>query len=268
MKNFIFGIAMVAFAAIANAQVGPSQAPTTITAGSGVSISPASPCHGKCTISATGSGGSVTNMSVVHANGFNGSVATSTTTPAVTITTDVTGITKGNGTALSAATAGTDYLTPSGSGSALTGITAGQVSGLAASATTDTTNAGNISTGTLAGARLPALLGQICETWDSNYTVIANTFEFPIPWATYTVTGMSYATGGTTTPSFVASAYINGSGITSLTSKTVNSSSNTNVSATGANTGVVNDQITIIVTSPSGSPAQAYVCLQVTHSQP
>lgn len=45
-------------------------------------------------------------------------------------TTAVTGILKGNGTTVSAATAGTDYLTPSGNGSALTGITESQVSGL------------------------------------------------------------------------------------------------------------------------------------------
>lgn len=54
--------------------------------------------------------GTVTSASVVNANGFNGSVATSTSTPAITISTTVTGITKGNGTALSAATANTDYL--------------------------------------------------------------------------------------------------------------------------------------------------------------
>jgi len=53
--------------------------------------------------------GTVTGVSVVTANGFAGTVATSTTTPAITLTTTVTGILKGNGTAISAATAGTDY---------------------------------------------------------------------------------------------------------------------------------------------------------------
>ena len=38
---------------------------------------------------------------------------------------------KGNGTTISAATAGTDYLTPSGNGASLTGLTVGQVSGAA-----------------------------------------------------------------------------------------------------------------------------------------
>lgn len=56
-------------------------------------------------VSATGSGsGSVTTVSVVTANGFAGTVATATTTPAITITTTITGILQGNGTAISAAT--------------------------------------------------------------------------------------------------------------------------------------------------------------------
>lgn len=53
--------------------------------------------------------GTVTSVSVVTANGFGGTVATPTTTPAITITTGVTGILKGNGTGVSAAVLGTDY---------------------------------------------------------------------------------------------------------------------------------------------------------------
>jgi hypothetical protein len=59
----------------------------------------------------TGSG-TVTSVSVTSANGFAGTVATSTTTPAITISTSITGILKGNATAISAAVAGTDYLVP------------------------------------------------------------------------------------------------------------------------------------------------------------
>jgi hypothetical protein len=58
--------------------------------------------------------GTVTSASVVSANGFAGTVATATTTPAITISTSITGIVKGNGTAISAATAGTDYVAPGG----------------------------------------------------------------------------------------------------------------------------------------------------------
>jgi hypothetical protein len=54
--------------------------------------------------------GTVTSVSVVSANGFAGTVATSTTTPAITVSTTVTGLLKGNGTAISAATANADYM--------------------------------------------------------------------------------------------------------------------------------------------------------------
>jgi hypothetical protein len=88
-------------------------------------------------VSAPGTG-TVTSVSVASANGFAGTVATPTVTPAITLETTLTGILKGNGTAMSAAAAGTDYLAPAGSGAALTGITAPQVgadaSGAAAAA--------------------------------------------------------------------------------------------------------------------------------------
>jgi microcystin-dependent protein len=61
-------------------------------------------------------------------------------------------------------TSGT-LLATTGSGAALTGITAGQVSGLAASATTDTTNAANISSGNLAVTRLNAGTGASSSTF-------------------------------------------------------------------------------------------------------
>lgn len=77
--------------------------------------------------------GTVTSVSVASANGFAGTVATATTTPAITLTTSITGVLKGNGTAISAATAGTDYLAPpsgtailkANSGGALANATAG-----------------------------------------------------------------------------------------------------------------------------------------------
>ena len=54
--------------------------------------------------------GTVTSVSVVSANGLAGTVATATTTPAITISTSITGVLKGNGTAISAAVANTDYV--------------------------------------------------------------------------------------------------------------------------------------------------------------
>jgi phage-related tail fiber protein len=81
-----------------------------------------------------GSSGSVTSVSVVSANGFAGSVANATSTPAITISTSITGLLKGNGTAVSAATSGTDYA-PATSGS---GILKGNGSGGFSSATAGT----------------------------------------------------------------------------------------------------------------------------------
>jgi len=88
------------------------------------------------TVSA-GGGGSVTSVSVVSANGFAGTVANASTTPAITLTTSISGVLKGNGTSISAATAGTDYVIPSGS-----------ITGNAATAT----NISNTGTVTLATA--------------------------------------------------------------------------------------------------------------------
>ena len=62
--------------------------------------------------------GTVTTVSVVSANGLAGTVATATTTPAITLSTTVTGLLKGNGTAISAAVSGTDYA-PATSGSSI-----------------------------------------------------------------------------------------------------------------------------------------------------
>ena len=64
--------------------------------------------------------GTVTSVSVTSANGFAGTVANATTTPAITLTTSITGVLKGNGTAISAATSGTDY--SAGTSALTTGI--------------------------------------------------------------------------------------------------------------------------------------------------
>lgn len=82
--------------------------------------------HRLLTDTAAGSG-TVTSVSVVTANGFAGTVANATTTPAITLTTTVTGILQGNGTAISAATTGnltdvgTDGITITGGTGAVLG---------------------------------------------------------------------------------------------------------------------------------------------------
>jgi hypothetical protein len=57
--------------------------------------------------------GTVTAVSVASANGFAGT-SSGGATPALTLTTSITGVLKGNGTAISAAVAGTDFVLPGG----------------------------------------------------------------------------------------------------------------------------------------------------------
>jgi hypothetical protein len=87
--------------------------------------------NGSSWVYTSAAAGSVTSVSVTSANGFTGSVANPASTPAITVSTSITGLLKGNGSAVSAASAGTDYLAPTGNGSALTGLTVSQVSGAA-----------------------------------------------------------------------------------------------------------------------------------------
>jgi hypothetical protein len=84
---------------------------SNVTVGSGLSFSAG-------TLASTSSGGTVTNVSVVSANGLAGTVVNPSSTPAITLSTTVTGLLKGNGTAISAATVGTDYA-PATSGSSI-----------------------------------------------------------------------------------------------------------------------------------------------------
>jgi hypothetical protein len=72
-----------------------------------------------------GGSGTVTSVSVATANGLAGTVTNASTTPSITLTTTVTGVLKGNGSAISAATAGTDYLVPPSGTSILKGNSGG-----------------------------------------------------------------------------------------------------------------------------------------------
>jgi hypothetical protein len=100
---------------------------TSPTGGSFPAVVPVNPGD----VGSGGGSGTVTSVAVESANGLNGTVADDTTTPQITLETTVTGVLKGASGAIEAATAGTDYLAPSGSGAALTGITVSQVSGAA-----------------------------------------------------------------------------------------------------------------------------------------
>jgi hypothetical protein len=61
---------------------------------------------GRILVDNTAGSGTVTSVSVATANGFAGTVANPTTTPAITLSTTVTGVLYGNGTSVAAATGG------------------------------------------------------------------------------------------------------------------------------------------------------------------
>ena len=88
-----------------------------VSAGTNVTITGSGTFASPYVINAIASGGSggtgtVTNVSVVTANGFSGTVSSASTTPAITLQTTVNGILKGNGTAITSAQSGTDYQAP------------------------------------------------------------------------------------------------------------------------------------------------------------
>jgi hypothetical protein len=168
-----------------------------------------------------GGSGTVTTVSVVSANGFAGTVATAATTPAITLTTTLTGLLKGNGTAMSAATAGTDYLAPpagtailkANSGGALANATAGADY----SAGTAALGTGIVKTTTGTGALTVAVAGDF-PTLNQNTTgtasnvtgtvAVANggTGDTGTAWSTYTPTVAS-SSGSITTLGTVTGRY-------------------------------------------------------------
>jgi hypothetical protein len=125
-------------------------------------------------------GSTVSSVTVATANGFAGSNSTGQ----LTLSTTVTGITKGNGTALSAATAGTDYLAPpsgtaimkANSGGALANATAGTDYVAPGTATTFTAQqtfngSSSVLAATLANAAETVTISATAATGTINYDV-------------------------------------------------------------------------------------------------
>lgn len=138
-------------------------------------------------VTPSGSGsGTVTSVSVVTANGFAGTVATATTTPAITLSTTITGVLQGNGTTISAATTtGSGNVVLATSPTLVTpvlGVATGTslaLGGGTALTTTNQTGTGNIVLATSPTLVTPTL-GVATAT-----TINGNTFTT----GTYTLTG-------------------------------------------------------------------------------
>ena len=149
-----------------------------------------------------GGTGTVTDVSVVSANGLAGTVATSTSTPAITLSTTVTGLVKGNGTALSAATVGTDYVAPGGALGTPSSGTATNLTGLPLSTgVTGTLPVANGGTGTTTPALVAGTNVTITGTWPNQTINASSTAQvYPgagIPNSTGSAWGTSYSTTGT-----------------------------------------------------------------------
>lgn len=88
-----------------------------------------------------GGSGTVTSVSVVSANGLAGTVATPTATPAITLSTTITGLLAGNGTAISAASL-TGDASNSGQAITVTALNGTSLAGLATGILKNTTATG------------------------------------------------------------------------------------------------------------------------------
>jgi len=152
-----------------------------------------------------GGSGTVTSVSVVSANGLAGTVATATTTPAITLSTSITGVLKGNGTAISAATAGTDYVAPGGALGTPSSGTLTNATGLPlTTGVTGLLPVANGGTGTATPALVAGTNVTITGTWP-NQTINASgggSMTYPgagIANSTGSAWGTSYSTTGTGT---------------------------------------------------------------------
>jgi hypothetical protein len=178
---------------------GNSGALSAVTVGSGLTFAGG-------TLSASGGTGTVTDVSVVTANGFSGTVATSTTTPAITLSTSVTGLLKGNGTGVSAAVSGTDYAPATSGSSVLYGNGAGGFSNV--SIGSNMTFSGGVlnanATTSIVGS--PGYYGSF---YDTNATQVAanTTTAYPIKInSTFEANGVSIQNDGSGNPTRITFA--------------------------------------------------------------
>jgi len=268
------------FAAISGTDYAPATSGTSILYGNGsggfsnVTIGSNLTFIGG-TLSATGGGGAagtVTSVSVTSANGFAGSVANPTTNPAITLSTSVTGLLKGDGTAISAATSGTDYA-PATSGSA---ILYGNGSGGFSSVTIGTNlsfTAGTLSATGGGGMTYPAagIANSTGSAWGTSYSTtgsgtvvaLATSPSFTTPILGTPQSG-NFSTGTFTWPTFNQNTTGTADNVTGTvavanggTGATSAASARSNLSAaqSGANTDITSVTLTTgtISTTPSSS---------------
>jgi hypothetical protein len=159
-------------------------------------------------------GSYLTAVSVVSANGFAGT-SSGGTTPALTLSTSITGVLKGNGTAISAATSGTDYAPATSGTSILYGSGAGGFSNVTIG--TGLSFSGGTLSSTLAGGTVTSVAATVPAFLSISGSPITTSGTLAI---TLSGTALPVANGGT--------------GLTSFTQYGIPYATSTNALTTGA----------------------------------
>ena len=214
---------------------------------------------------ATDGGGTVTSVSVVSANGLAGTVATATTTPAITLSTTVTGLLKGNGTAISAAASGTDYAPATSGTSILYGNGAGGFSNVTigtgvsfAAGTLSATGSGGTVTSVTGTAPVVSSGGTTPAISMPAATTSVNGYLTSTDWTTFnnkgsgTVTSVAALTLGTTGTD-LSSTVANGTTTPVITLQVPTASASNRGALSAADWTTFNNKGSGTVTSVSGT---------------
>ena len=152
--------------------------------------------------------------------------------------------------------------------SPLTGGATGPTVTVSCATCATTTNGGAITATapmTISAGGLIALgLQPAPITWiaDSSTTVHNDTYNLIEKWlwtSSGTISSFVYHTGGTSTPSFVASLQIAGTPVTGCNTITVSSGSDTTATCTAANTITNGQALSLVITGTNGIPSSAVV---------